>query len=113
MEKFNATISIESMDTPAIKRVMEEPAKVTDHLYDRVQIVETENYKRAAECLAESFLGDEVARYFVHTDVHGFNVWTPETRKLHDEIFQYITYAHCLRGLVTTIGPNYDCVALW
>lgn len=113
MEKFNATISIESTDIPTTKCVMEEPAKVTDLPNDRVRIVETENYRKAAECLAESFLVDDVARYFVHTGDHGFSEWTPETRKLHYEIFQYITYAHCLKGLVTTIGPNYDCVALW
>lgn len=113
MEKFNAAISIESMNIPTTKRVMEEPAKVTDLLNDRVQIVEIENYKKAAECLAEAFLIDDVARYFIYTDDHGFNGWTSEKRELHDKVFQYITYAHCLKGLVTTIGPDYDSVALW
>ena len=113
MEKFSAAISIESMNISNTTPIMEETAKVTDQPNDRVRIVNTEDYKKAAECLAEAFLVDEVARYFIHTDDHGFNGWTPETRDLHDKIFQYLTYAHCMKGLVTTIGPNYDCVALW
>jgi len=26
---------------------------------------------------------------------------------------RYITSAHCYKGIVTTIGPDYDAVALW
>lgn len=36
-----------------------------------------------------------------------------ERYKLHLEAMEYIVYAHCLNGLVLTVGDNYDCVALW
>jgi GNAT superfamily N-acetyltransferase len=32
---------------------------------------------------------------------------------LHQQSMEYLVYAHCLNGLVLTIGENYDCVALW
>ena len=113
MERINAAIAFEPPSPGYNSPVMEEPAKITDHPNDRVRIVGTEDYKKAAECLAEAFLVDDVAQYFVHTEQDGFKGWTPETRDLHNKIMEYITYAHCLKGLVTTIGPNYDCVALW
>ena len=36
-----------------------------------------------------------------------------ERYKLHVESMEYIVYAHCLNGLVLTVGDNFDCVALW
>ena len=113
MEKLAATIEIQSILTENTKPIMDEPAKVTDVPNDRVRIVGINEYKKAAQCLAESFLNDAVAQYFLHTDDGGFKGWTPETRVLHNRIYEYITYAHCLKGLVTTIGPDYDSVALW
>lgn len=113
MEKLAATIQIESTPTKNPKPVMDEPAKASDIPNDRVRIVDISEHKKAAKCLAESFLNDDVAQYFLHTDVDGFREWTKATRDLHDKIYEYITYAHCLKGLVTTIGPNYDSVALW
>ncbi|CAG8962329.1 hypothetical protein HYFRA_00005384 [Hymenoscyphus fraxineus] len=66
----------------------------------------------AANCLAEAFAVDEVARYFVDTpDMVGVK----EARKydVHYKILKYLTAAHCYKGLVTTVGPDYDAVALW
>lgn len=113
MEKLGATIRIESMPAKNIKPTADKPTKRANFVNDQVRIVEIQDYKQAAQCLAESFLNDDMARYFLHTGDGEFKGWTKEARDLHNKIFEYITYAHCLKGLVTTIGPNYDSVALW
>lgn len=113
MAKLAATIKIESIPANKMKPIMDEPAKASDIPNDRVRIVDAEDYKKAAHCLAESFLNDDVSQYFLHTGDGEFNRWTAKARELHNKIYEYITYAHCLKGLVTTIGPNYDSVALW
>jgi len=33
--------------------------------------------------------------------------------KLHVDILRYVTAAHCYKGIVTTVGEDYDAVALW
>jgi len=77
-----------------------------------IHVVSPSEYKEAAFCLAEAFREDDVVRYPIDTPdrVH----YSEEERfALHREALEYVTYAHCLRGLVTTVGENYDCVALW
>lgn len=77
-----------------------------------VRRVTVSEYKQAAQCLAEAFAKDEVARYFTH--MPDTEHWTDAQKwKLHVEILEYITYAHILKGLVLTVGPAYGCVALW
>lgn len=79
---------------------------------EHIRIVPVSEYKKAALSLAEAFKEDEVARYFVDTPDRAH--WTEEQKwELHCEILDYITYAHCLKGLVTTVGPDYGAVALW
>ena len=69
-------------------------------------------YKAAAQCLAEAFATDEVARYFIDTE--DMSSYSEEYKwKLHCDILCYAVAAHCYNGIVTTIGPNYDAVALW
>lgn len=79
---------------------------------DQVRVVRPDEYKAAALSLAEAFATDAVARYFIDTpDRTG---WTEEQKwDLHVKTLEYITYAHCLKGLVLTAGPNYEGVALW
>jgi hypothetical protein len=78
----------------------------------QVRVVPAEEFKQASLCLAEAFKEDEVARYFIDTPDRSH--WTEEQKwDLHCDILEYVTYAHCLKGLVTTVGPNYDAVALW
>jgi len=87
-------------------------ANASANANDRVRAVHISEYKAAALCLAEAFADDEVARYFV--DVPDRDWWTAEQRwALHVKILEYITYAHCMRGLVTTVGEGYGAVALW
>ena len=84
----------------------------TPALPDGLRIVKAEEYKEAAICLAHAFAEDDVARYFI--DVPDREHWSEEEKwALHVEILEYVTYAHILKGLVTTIGDNYEGVALW
>ena len=79
---------------------------------NEVRIVKKEEYKAAALCLAEAFVADDVARYFIDTPDRSH--WSEADKwQLHLSIMEYVVRAHCLRGLVITIGPNYDCVTLW
>lgn len=87
------------------------PAINAPQLPDGIRLVTVAEYKQAAACLAEAFAEDEVVRYFV--DVPDREHWTQEEKwALHVEILEYITYAHILKGMVTTIG-DFEAVALW
>ncbi|KAG9925596.1 hypothetical protein KCV05_g7486, partial [Aureobasidium melanogenum] len=66
---------------------------------DGVRQVTLAEYKQAAQCLAEAFADDDVARYF--TEVPDRAHWTEKQKwDLHVSILEYITYAHILKGLV-------------
>ncbi|KAI9052868.1 hypothetical protein LZ554_003140 [Drepanopeziza brunnea f. sp. 'monogermtubi'] len=79
---------------------------------EEVRVVGIAEYEQAAKCLAEAFAVDEVARYFI--DTPDMNAYSEEFKyNLHCDILRYITAAHCYKGIVTTIGPDYDAVALW
>ena len=87
------------------------PAAAVSPLANGVRLVTVDEYKQAAACLAEAFAEDDVARYFI--DVPDREHWTDEQKwDLHVEIMEYITYAHILKGLVTTVG-DFEAVALW
>lgn len=84
----------------------------SDETTEEVRVVPIAEYEHAAMSLAEAFAVDEVARYFIDTD--DMSSYTEEYKyKLHCDIMRYVTAAHCYNGIVTTIGPNYDAVALW
>ncbi|KAK3684358.1 hypothetical protein LTR37_020359 [Vermiconidia calcicola] len=77
-----------------------------------VRILRLEEWKEAALSLSEAFVDDHVSRYFIDTPDRPD--WTKQQKwDLHVKIMEYITYAHLLRGMVVSAGPNYDCVALW
>ena len=89
-----------------------ESAILNNDADDGVRVISIDEYKEAAQCLAEAFKYDHVARYFIDTPDRAH--WTEKQKwDLHVSIFEYITYAHCLKGLVTTIGAGYGAVALW
>ena len=77
-----------------------------------VRIVEPREYKQAAACLAEAFRDDHVVRYSIDTPDR-IHLTDDERFKMHVDSMEYVTYAHCLNGLVLTIGEDFDCVALW
>ena len=89
-------------------------ASVTKSLtgHQQIRVLKRSEYKQAAACLAEAFQVDEVASYPVHTPDRQH--WNAERRwKLHVHIMECLVKAHIMRGMVTCIGPDYDCVAMW
>ncbi|THZ50315.1 hypothetical protein D6C88_09871 [Aureobasidium pullulans] len=79
---------------------------------DGVRRVTLAEYKQAAQCLAEAFADDDVARYFIEVPDRAH--WTEKQKwDLHVSILEYMTYAHILKGLVLAAGSDYGCVALW
>lgn len=105
--------SIRVNEVPASFRILKQKpaATVLPPLTDGVRVVTAAEYKQAALCLAEAFAQDDVVMYFV--DVPDREHWTAEQKwALHVEILEYITYAHILKGLVTTVG-DFEAVALW
>ncbi|KAI1776906.1 hypothetical protein F4818DRAFT_362674 [Hypoxylon cercidicola] len=79
---------------------------------DQVRAIGISEYKEAALSLSQAFATDELAQYILDSDdMAGYD---DETKwRLHVDIFNYIVAAHCYKGIVTTIGPDYEGVALW
>ena len=106
MEKSKTAITIEAMPSMSQASSSSNPAS-----NDQIRVLGKSEYKQAALCLAEAFKDDAVVLYPIRT---GDRKADPAAEwKLHLHIMECITYAHCMSGLVTAIGPNYDCVALW
>lgn len=104
------SISVESTPEPTIVPVPVPSISPSDD--DKVRIVNVSEYKAAALALAEAFKDDDVSRYFLDTADRAD--WTSEQKwDLHVSIFEYVVYAHILKGLVTTVGFDYGAVALW
>ena len=113
MEKFNAAITIESKPLTKSVPIMAERTDIAANPNDQVRVVGPDDCLKAAECLAEAFMDDDVAKYFIFTEPGSPKTWTPESLRLHYKICEYLVYAHYMKGLVTIAGPNYDSVALW
>jgi hypothetical protein len=77
---------------------------------DDVRSLGIAEYKEAALSLAQAFAADDLAMYLVEAedDSNGEAKW-----RIHVDIFNYLVAAHCYKGIVTTIGPDYEGVALW
>lgn len=77
-----------------------------------VRVLELHEWKEAAASLAEAFAEDHTCTYFLSTP--DTEHWSKEQKwEIHVKMMEYITYAHLLKGLVVSAGPNYECVALW
>lgn len=103
---LDANISIERCSSTA------DCVSATTPLESQIRVVPPSEYKAAAYSLAEAFADDHVIRYPIDTPdrMH----WTEKERfDLHRQALEYITYAHCVKGLVTTVGDDYAGVALW
>jgi len=91
---------------------LEKKRSLSPETSEEARVLGISEYEGAAQCLSEAFAVDEVARYFIDTD--DMATYSEEYKwKLHCDIIRYVTAAHCYKGIVTTIGPNYDAVALW
>lgn len=92
--------------------VLEKTRSLSSTSSEEVRTISISEYEQAAQCLSEAFAVDEVSRYFV--DTPDMLTWSEEEKyKLHCDIMRYLTAAHVYKGVVTTIGPDYDAVALW
>lgn len=84
---------------------------------EQVRAIGIAEYKEAALSLAQAFASDDLARYLVDAEGGGGggDGDGDDTLKwrLHIDIMNYIVAAHCYSGVVTTIGADYDGVALW
>ncbi|KAE9973458.1 hypothetical protein BLS_001581 [Venturia inaequalis] len=79
---------------------------------EQVRVIHINEYKAAALSLAEAFRYDHTTEYFCETPDTAH--WTKQEKwDLHLSMMEYLTYAHCLKGLVMTIGEGYGGVALW
>ncbi|KAI8629586.1 hypothetical protein F5Y19DRAFT_86672 [Xylariaceae sp. FL1651] len=79
---------------------------------DQVRAIGISECKEAALSLAQAFATDELAQYLL--DAEDVASDDDESKwRLHVDIFNYIVAAHCYKGVVTTIGPDYEAVALW
>ncbi|KAL9127754.1 MAG: hypothetical protein Q9217_003437 [Psora testacea] len=77
-----------------------------------IRLLQKSECRQAGDCLAQAFRHDELAKYFTHTEDRK-HCSEAENWDLHVFIMQCIVKAHVSRGMVTVIGNNYDCVALW
>lgn len=110
MEKINTALM-----SPAIAIAILPPTQAKSSpaaVQNQARIVQKHEYREVAQTLAQAFKDDDVAMYFVETGDNSH--WSQKEKwDLHVSILEYLVYGHILKGLVTTIGPNYDSVALW
>ena len=64
--------------------------------------------REAALSLSQAFASDDLANYLLPEDTDDLTKWN-----LHLAVMKYTVAAHCLTGLVTTSGFDYEGVALW
>jgi hypothetical protein len=108
--KSSKTANVQLNGVPTSFNILQQKPAAAPPTGD-VRVVTAAEYKQAAACLAEAFAEDDVAMYFI--DVPDRTHWTKQQKwDLHVEILEYVTYAHILKGLVTTVG-NFEAVALW
>ena len=109
MEKTTSAVTTQSSTS-----MSESSASVAKPLgRDReVRVLRLLEYKQAARSLAEAFKDDEVAAYPINTLDRQH--WTAKQKwGLHVYVMECLVKAHIMRGKVTAIGPDYDCVAMW
>ncbi|KAF5092417.1 hypothetical protein D0Z03_002866 [Geotrichum reessii] len=73
-----------------------------------VRKVELHEWRRATEALADAFEADPVAQYLTTCDGNT----AEQARALDLKVFEYIIYAHLLRGMVLEID-DFQGIACW
>jgi GNAT superfamily N-acetyltransferase len=87
------------------------PSSLIPEAYRHVRTLDLAEHREAALSLAQAFASDDLARYLVGAEdpaLDDLALW-----HLHVNIMDYVVSAHCLEGLVTTIGGDHEGVALW
>lgn len=79
---------------------------------DTVRRVGMSECREIGLSLAHSFAADDLSQYLLGADDMAH--LTPEQKwRLHVDMMTYIAAAHFIKGIVTTIGPEHDCVSVW
>ncbi|KAI1046535.1 hypothetical protein LB505_013404 [Fusarium chuoi] len=77
-----------------------------------VRFVNVNESAAAGSALAQAFATDAMSQYVLDGD--DMADYSDEQKwKLHVDYMTYMVAAHCYKGMVTTIGSDYDAVALW
>lgn len=79
---------------------------------DTVRTVRIDESAAAGVSLAHAFATDSLSQYLLDgDDMAGYSA---EARwKLHVVLMTTVVASHAYKGLVTTIGPDYDALAIW
>lgn len=102
METVSSTVTLVEFKHSLVPRKWEEA----------VRVIGMSECKEAGLSLSHAFAADDLAQYLLNSD--DMAGASPEEKwRLHVDIMTYIVAAHCLNGIVTTIGPDYEGVALW
>lgn len=78
-----------------------------------VREVGMEQRREASFALAYAFAEDPLSVYLVRDGDGGDDPSAEPLGKLHLRIMTYTFSAYRIAGVVTTVGPDYDSVALW
>lgn len=77
-----------------------------------VRLVNVNESAAAGSSLAQAFATDAMSQYLLDGD--DMADYSDEQKwKLHVDYMTYMVAAHCYKGIVTTIGSDYEAVALW
>jgi GNAT superfamily N-acetyltransferase len=106
---LDAALQHEKPETKLETEPMESPPSISE---DEVRVLSPSEYIPAAATLAAAFANDDIVRYPIDTPDNA-EMTDAQRYELHQTAMEYLVYAHCLNGLVLTIGPSYACVALW
>ncbi|KAF3767404.1 hypothetical protein M406DRAFT_254151 [Cryphonectria parasitica EP155] len=79
---------------------------------EAVRVINMTECKEVGLSLAHAFAADDLSYYLLNSEDMD-NLSQEEKWRLHVDIFNYLVAAHCLRGEVHVIGPEYEGVALW
>ncbi|EPE06126.1 gcn5-related n-acetyltransferase-like protein [Ophiostoma piceae UAMH 11346] len=88
------------------------PSLVPAQWQNTVRVIGMSEYREAALSLAHAFATDNLCQYVVTSD-DSAGLSAEDKWRLHVDIMTYIVAAVAMNGIVTTIGPDYDGVALW
>lgn len=88
------------------------PSLVPAQWAANVRVIGMPECRAAALSLAHAFAADGLSLYLVTSDDTA-GLSDEDKWRLHVDIMTYIVAAVCLQGTVSTIGPDYEGVALW
>lgn len=111
-EKSSTIMATTATATKSVTVIELKRSLVPARWEDSVRTIGISECKEAGLSLAHAFAADDLAQYLLNADDMA-GVSAEAKWRLHVDIMTYIVAAHCYNGIVTTIGPDYECVALW